>query len=119
MGKAIAEEKDEQKKHLRNYKNFNPSNPSLEKAIHPVDNESAQNVVHNLKINKQELRDANGNKVIKLPFAAGENDREESFLIYKTLRDKYMTEEEKHQRAAKVTKYLKTKKILRALSKEG
>lgn len=41
MGKAIAEEKDEQKKHLRNYKNFNPSNPSLAKAIHPIDNESA------------------------------------------------------------------------------
>lgn len=111
-------EKDIRDTHIRNHKNFKPSNLSLEKSVHPVDNESAYNIVHNLKVNKKELRDKKGNKVIKLPFASGENDRQEAFQIYPGLRDKFMTEEEKTQQAAKVTKYLKAKRILQALTKQ-
>ena len=99
--------------HLRNHKNFKAHNLSLDKSMHPVDNESARHIIHNLNINKSELRDKNGNKVIKLPFAAGENDRAESFLIYKSLRDKYMTNEEKNEQAAKVTNYLRPRRYCR------
>ena len=37
------------------------------------------------------MRDKKGNKVIKLPFENEENDKRESILIYKGLKDKYMT----------------------------
>ena len=74
----ISEEKEMRSTHLRNHRNFNPANLNVDKTVHPIDNESARNIVNNLKINKNELRDKNGNKVIKLPFS-GKNDREESF----------------------------------------
>jgi len=68
------------------------------------------------------MRDKKGNKVIKLPFENEENDKRESILIYKGLKDKYMTPQEiideKKQRDLKVGKYLQSRRILKQLTRQ-
>ena len=108
--------------HIREHKNFDAANQNVAKQIHAVDNEAARNIVDNLKINKNEMRDKKGNKVIKLPFENEENDKRESILIYRGLKDKYMTPQEildeKKQRDLKVGKYLQSRRILKQLTRQ-
>ena len=100
---SMQSESKKKAEHIREHRNFDASNNSMEKVIHATDNESAMNIVNNLKVNKNELRDAKGNKVIKMPWTKDEDhDTREAYIIYKGLRKKYMTAEEeakeKHDR---------------------
>ena len=89
---------------------FNPASLNVEKEIHAVDYEAARIIYHYLDKNKRDVRDKNGQKVIKLPFDDDEQTKKESIQIYQGLKKKFMTEkeirEEKEERTRRVSKYL-------------